>query len=303
MRFRTEAEAAQAIGEAFASEPITRRLEAARRAGFDEARLVSLAHGAAGRESSRAEWDGLIASLAGEDDVDGAAGQLCLLSLARRQLPLVADLMVDEEVRALLYDEFHFVAQPTKRHRHVLRPGTAAYGAQARLLAFRRFPAGQLHFEESGFPRSWLRKVPVARLPATLRYLARMGGFAPLYETHVATRWTVPVVLLPEEDVRSCRRIARTMVLNPAIRGLLSSGWLNDPELARIDPHLAWRFDRLNHGAFLTTVGPAPAGSGASAGNPERARLIEVGEWRPQIGVMMWRRQNFLEWESSIAGQ
>jgi hypothetical protein len=305
MRLRTVAEADEALREAFGSTEVQEQFALARHAGFRDEDIEALARSEADRVSRAEEWAKLAAAIAASVDGDAttAAGRLGLLVLARGQIRQVAALRVDEEVRALLYDEFHFIGLPTRRHRHVLQPGTQPFAAQARLLTFRRLPAGQLHFETSGFPRSWLRNVPLRKLPGTASYLAKMRGFAPLYETHIATRWTVPVVLLPDEDIKSCRRIARTMALNPKIRGLMSSSWMNDPALAVIDPHLAWRFDRLGHGAFLTTIGPAAADSGAASGNPQRAKLIEQGEWQPQTGVMLWRRESFLKWETNNAGR
>ena len=295
MYMRTEREAADALAERAASAEHRAHLAAAKAIGLQEEALQNLLTDAAAKRDRREDWQRLTEAIGGEDAAL-LAGQLTAVEVARRKLGEVEALPVDSEVRALLYDEFHFTAAPKKRHRNVLRPGSAAFKSLAQMLLFQRFPAGQLHFHRSGYPRSWLLRTPARDLPGLLRCIGQMGGFSPVFATHLTTRWTKPFVMLPAEDARACRRIARTMALQPDVKGLMSSSWLNDPALQEIDPHLAWRFDKLRYGACLATAGFAPPNSGASSHNEARAKLIESGAWRPKTGVLIWPRRHFLAW-------
>ena len=293
MRLRTIDEATDAIETAWTDGEVRERFAAAEAAGFDRRRLESMVARLAKPAAAinHPDWRPLVTAM--EDPV--WAGRLAMLAAARAQLPALSAAHLDAEIRGLLADEFLFTATPKKRYHYILTPGKAAFRSHARLLHLRRLPAGQLHFEVSGFPRRWLLRVPPPDWPRLTRTLIRMSGFKPVYETHLATRWTVPFVLLPEEDARANLRIAAQMALTRNIRGWMSASWLNDPGLAAVDPSLLWRHDKRDHGAIVVTTGRAEDVEGGK-GSDIRAAALADGRWRPLDAVMLWPRVDMIRW-------
>ena len=303
MKLRTFEEALAAVEAAIAAHDMQTLAVRFARDDLSRFDFAELVRRSAARTARAEGWVPLrtAAAEAGFAEETRASERYTLLLTVRQTLPAVAGLPVDDDVKALLYDEFVFVSAPQAKYMDVLNPAKAAFSALCRMILLKRFPAGQLHWEASGFPRSWLLRVPPGDLPRLLWFLAhRTRGFSPFFGTHLATRWTKPFVMLEAEDVKSCRRIARSMAMQPGVRGMISSSWLNDPALATLAPHLAWRFDRLRHGAILTTAGPAPADSGAArlAVTPERAEAF--ASWQPAMGVMLWPRDDLLAWANTV---
>jgi hypothetical protein len=220
-----------------------------------------------------------------------------LLTAGLKYLKQVAGLRVASSVKALLYDEFCFVARGEKRWISVLDLAHTSFPATCRILTLQRFPAGQTHWEVSGFPKSWFRAMPPRELPRAGAFLLfRMRGLSPFFVCHMATRWTQPVILREEEDVKSCYRMAASMMLQPEVRGYMSSSWLNDPNIAAYSPHLAWRLNKLRYGAMLTTIGAAPPDSGFLDGSPARKQKHDEDNWTPKVGVLLWPRGEMLSW-------
>lgn len=297
MRVRSLEEAAELTRAAMASPELRAVGDALARMPADGWRGVVEATAAS--RPAAAEWEAMRAACAdaGISAESRALERWLLLQAGLPNLPRVAALPLHDEVKGLLYDEFCFVAQPHRRWVAVLDPAHSGFRSMCKLLRLERFPAGQLHWEVSGYPRSQLLKAPPAELPRVLRFVAlEMRGLRPYFVTHLATRWAVPFTMTEKEDARACYRIARSMALQPGVRGYMSGSWLNDPELPRVAPHLAWRLDKVRHGALLTTAGPAPESSGFLEGSAERRRLYESGAWRPKFGVILWPRRQMLAW-------
>lgn len=242
-----------------------------------------------------------LRSLAGPTDAPAAhAGleRLCLIRAALASLGQLESLPVDESVKQRILDEFRFFAAPGKKDLTLFDPDGRAFVSFCRIACFRRFPAGQFHWERSGFPRSWLLKVPPRDLPGLLRYLwMRSKGFAPWVEPHLNARRSSRTFLIERESYRSYHRIARSIERQPEVRGLAAFSWLHSPEIPRVSPHLSW-INRvfLEHGGFVTTVGKAKPEAGFLGGSPERQRLYESGDWKPTIGCALWAREAMIRW-------
>jgi len=76
---------------------------------------------------------------------------------------------------------------------------------------------------------------------------------------------------------------------NPILQGCFGAGWLVDPALAEVSPHLAWYRESLAAmGAefFVSENGPATTDLATRTSNTRRA-LVEAGKYRPQN--YMWR--------------
>jgi hypothetical protein len=167
----------------------------------------------------------------------------------------------------------------------------------ARIATLRRFPAGQFHWEASGLPRSFLPRTPLREWPRLLALLMEIGGFSPMVETHVNARRKNRIVLTEAEGIRSYALLARSLEMQPAVKGLYTCSWLYCESTGRVTPHLAWlRRFFVDHGAVLGSVGPADRNSGFLVGSEQRRKLYEEGNYRPLMTYVVWPRRAMLAW-------
>lgn len=223
-----------------------------------------------------------------------------LLTAGLRNLPRVALLPVAEEVKCRLHDQFLYLCAPDHEMATLLNPRHYGFQVMCKFMLLERFPAGQSDWELSAFPRSWLAKMPLPDLPRALKCVfLRAGACEPYFETHIAIRRDVPI-LTPEDERKTFRLLAQSMLLQPAIRGYLGAAWFMDPHLATVSPHLAWISDWLREcetfGAVWTTVGEAGKNAGFLVGDRHRRRLYESGKWKPLTGLLLWARADLLDW-------
>lgn len=221
-----------------------------------------------------------------------------LLRSAETALPLVGSLPVSEAVKSLIYREFEFFATPGRGFETLFDLTNYSFSAMAKIATLRRFPAGQLDWEVSGLPRSWLLKVPRTRVPGLLSFvLMGMKGFSPALFTHVARHRPGRLVFLEKEIKKSYYRTIKSMELQPAVKGILSSSWFYSPEIGHVSPHLAWmpRFFEEN-GGWVSTMGTAPHNSGVFSRSPERMQSFKDKEFTPKLGLVLWPRGAAFDW-------
>ncbi len=178
------------------------------------------------------------------------------------------------------------------------RPDLDFHGcALAGCAALTRFPAGQLDWERSGLPRSYLLRMPFRDLPRVCRTIVRdLGGLRPCFTAHMGVK-RYPLLFVEVESHRSYHRMAQSMAMQPDVKGLLMEAWFHSPETIRISSHLAWtNRTPLAHGATLTDLGPATPADGFLTGSVERRRLFDAGLYRPTIGLIIWPRRALLAW-------
>ncbi len=229
-----------------------------------------------------------------------------LLTAGLPRLPEVPGLPVAAEVKERLLDQFHFLCAPDRETDQLLNPTRYGFRAMCRFMLLRRFPAGQIDWEISGFPRSWLARVPPRHLPGVLNCVfAKARGRVPWFEAHTGFRRELPI--LTEEDERhSYRLLASSMEMQPSIRGFMGSSWFADPSLARVSPHLAWISDWyrecVEYGAVWTDIGEAHRDDGFLVGDRRRRRLYESGQWKPRLGLLLWARKDLLRWLARQGG-
>jgi hypothetical protein len=224
-----------------------------------------------------------------------------LLRSALSSLERLDTLSVAMSVKMLFCDLFESLGRAAPQSAALFRPDLHYSGrAYCSLAVLERYPAGQLDWEVSGFPRSWVAKVPARDLPALFSTLVfRLGGFKPFFFAHMGLR-RFTLVFTERENNRSYYRMAKSMELQPHIRGLLASAWFYSPETARVSPHLAWTCKTpAEHGALVTTVGPADPSSGFLEGSRERRELFERGEYKPRLGLVAWPRRGLIEWANT----
>lgn len=219
-----------------------------------------------------------------------------LLQTAQWAAGGVPALPVPEGVKQLLLDEFIWLTEPKERELHWFRAGEYVFSALCKLATFRRFPAGQLHWEVAGLPRSTLWRVRWREFPLLLRGIRDLGGFRPTFMPHLAWRRR-QIVLSEREHYRSLHLIAQALVLQPHIRGFVGEAWFYSPDATHVSPHLAWapRFFR-DWGAVVVRSGPAGRESGVFENSRTRQRLAEEGAIRPTLGLVVWPRAAMLRW-------
>jgi hypothetical protein len=227
-----------------------------------------------------------------------ALSRYLLLRSAETALPLIAAIPVSDAVKSLIYREFEFFATPGRGFETLFDLTNYSFSAMAKIATLRRFPAGQLDWEVSGLPRSWFLKVPRKRVPGLLSFvLMEMKGFSPALFTHVARHRPGRLVFLEKEIKRSYYQTIRSMELQPAVKGILSSSWFYSPEIGRVSPHLDWmpRFFEEN-GGWVSTMGTAHHNSGVFSRSPERMQSFKNKEFTPKLGLVLWPRRAALDW-------
>jgi hypothetical protein len=230
-----------------------------------------------------------------------------LLRAGMPNLLRIPNLPVADEVKKRLFDEFLYVCAPDREVATLLNPRQYGFRVMCKFMRLERFPTGQLDWELSGFPRSWLAKMPWRDLPRAFRCVfLRAGGRRPYFEAHTAIRRDVPI-LTPNAERKSFRMLAASLRLQPDIRGYLGAAWFLDPNLPAVSPHLAWMSDWLREcerfGAVWTTLGEAAETGGFLVGDRHRRKLYESGQWKPLTGLVLWARQDLLGWYDWVSAE
>jgi hypothetical protein len=227
--------------------------------------------------------------------------RVLLLETALANLPRVEIMRVDPIVRSMICDEFQFFARPSLQEMCLFEPENYSFEALCKIALLERFPAGQFHWEISGFPRSWLFKVPLVALPRISYFIGtRLKGFAPCFFPHMATRRKNPSVLIERECAKSWHRIARSIEIQPDIKGLVISSWFHSTDTFKVSPHLSFmNTPFIESGAIVTTMGAADEKSGYLSGSTVRQKLYESGEFKPTLGLILWSREQMIRWARS----
>ena len=232
-------------------------------------------------------------------DSPGLFEQYVLIRAALSSLPEIPGLPLPGAVKEMLLDEYHWMALPPEAQRGWMRAGTYEFSALAKLATLRRFPAGQLHWEVDGMPRSMLWRVRRRDLPRLLKGLVLLGGFRPTFVPHLAWRREHDH-LLEEEHRRSFRLMAEALRLQPRVRGVFAEAWYYSPDTARVSPHLAWASRLFEEGGGVTVVsGVADETSGVFARSRTRRRLAAEGRYQPTLGLGLWPRTRLIRWASA----
>jgi hypothetical protein len=247
------------------------------------------------RPESGAELGRLCASVPSDLGPHGVERALLILA-SQYAAARVPGLPVSDSVKRLFADEFRFFADPPAIWAGHFHSEDVRYHEMARIATLRRFPAGQFHWEVSGFPRSWVLE---ARQPWRLlvHVLGRMGGFSPVFEMHVNARRKNRLILVEKEANISYCRAARALEKQPDVRGLMLASWLFCESTSQVTPRLAWlRRTPQSAGAIIADLGPAPPDSGFLTGSDERRKLYEEGVYRPKIACVLWPRKAVIDW-------
>lgn len=233
---------------------------------------------------------------AGYPVADGAFERFLIVAAAHDAVDRLHALPVDERVKDLCCQNFTmYAAGKTPEPFDVSK---ASFVAMGRIATLSRFPAGQLDWEVSGIPRSWLLKIPWTSLPKfAASVLFELRGFAPAFFSHVNPNRRNQGTLLERESLRSYHRMARSMAHQPEIKGLVTASWFHSPDTFVISPHLEWLNDVfLQNGGYVFPLGPADVDSGVLHRSPERQQAYDAGTFKPTEAMIVWPRRAMLVW-------
>jgi hypothetical protein len=234
---------------------------------------------------------------AGYPVAGGAFERFLIVAAAEDAIDRLAAVPVDERVQDLFCQNFQMYAVPDKLP-EPFDLARASFIAMGRIATLSRFPAGQLDWEVSGIPRSWLLKVPrrsVPRLVASI--LFELRGFQPAFFSHINPNRRNQGILLERESLRSYHRMARSMEQQPEIKGLITASWLHSPDTFAVSPHLAWLNKVfVENGGHVLSLGPAEIDSGVLHRSPERQQAYDAGTFKPTEALVIWPRAAMLAW-------
>lgn len=228
---------------------------------------------------------------------DGAMERFVLIHSILVAAPQVPALPVDGTVKNRLYRTFANIAVPEPRWEGYF-VDKWRFHDMATFATLRRFPAGQHDWEPSALPRSCLLRVHPLSLPGLVQTIAvTLGGFRPLARLHLNYYRPNSVMLLDTEAQKSYHRIARSLRLQPEIKGLVASSWFYSTAVARISPHLSWLRDFfLANGGYVGEMEVAQPDTGYLVGSEKRRRLFEQGKLHPRNTLVLWGRDAMLDW-------
>jgi len=227
-----------------------------------------------------------------------ALPRVLLAGVALQNLKRLEDLPLETSVKSMLCDYCKFFVSPPPGEMRLFDPNQYSFLALAKIALLERFPAGQFDWEVSGFPRSWLLKIPFSSLPKIAYFLARrLKGFAPCIYPHLSCRRKNSLILIPRECQKSWYRMAISVEQQPEIRGLVACSWFFSPDTFKVSPHLSFLVEPfLESGGLVTTRGKAKASEGFLAGSETRRKLYESGEFKPTMGLVLWTRDQMIQW-------
>lgn len=233
--------------------------------------------------------------LSGLGESESLLGRWILAQAALRSLDQIGELPVIAEVRRLILLNYQMIADLGPGRDALFLPRGKEFREIAEITILRRFVAGQLHWDISGIPRSLPLRMSWRDALRTVRAVCHMGGWAPCFEAHLprcGSRF-----LIESEYKRCYIRMARSMELQPGIRGIIGSSWIHSEETMRISPHLNW-INRLflDNGGLLVHIGPASPDSGFLVGSQQRRQLFDSGTYRPRNAMFIWPRIELLKW-------
>jgi hypothetical protein len=236
----------------------------------------------------------------GFPDTERRFERFLLLTAALDTLPRLPQVPVNEDVKALICDEFRFYASPPGEHAARFDIGSASFTAMCKTATLRRFPAGQFDWEVGGIRRSDIAHVSPARLVQTVTFAAfRMRALQPVFFSHLNWR-RANRSLLESEANRSYYRMAQSMRFQPAIRGFAACSWFRSPGVHRVSPNLAW-LSRvfLENGGYVVEAGPDSPDGGVLHRSRTRRALYDAGKFRPTKGLVMWPRDAMIAWAAA----
>lgn len=221
-----------------------------------------------------------------------------LLQAALAAAPRIEGLPVAERVKRLFAATFAQLATPPKAWEGQFDAAASSYWEMSMLVGLQRFPAGEMVFNVTRMPGSWLMKVHPVDIPGLVHGLAtRIGGIGPFYSPHLNYWRPNRLQLIKTENERSLWLIAHSAAQQPHIKGLMTDAWFYSPQVGEHFPHLTWlRAFFIEQGAIMVDMEYAQADSGVLVGSSRRRQLYDSGTFRPRRTLVLWPRADMLAW-------
>jgi hypothetical protein len=126
-----------------------------------------------------------------------------------------------------------------------------------------------------------------------------MRGLGPVFFSHLNARRKNRSLLEEEANV-SYYQMARSLELQPAVKGFAASSWFRSPDTHRVSPRLAW-LSRvfLENGGLVATAGAVAPDCGVLYRSLTRQRLYESGQFKPTRGLVIWPRNEMIAWANA----
>jgi hypothetical protein len=229
---------------------------------------------------------------------NGTFEQYLLLNSAIQIAESIRYLPVADGVKELYADDFRFFAHVEPQNRWMFCASEYRFVEMCKVASLRRFPAGQLQWEVAGFARRNLLRVSPADLPRLLHFIGKeLRGFRPWFCLHLNGRRKNNLWLLESEQNQAYYRIAKSMALQPTIRGMVIASWLHSPETFKVTPQLGWlNKPFIDCGGLIVDLGKDDPKAGALVGSRLRKELWEKGEFVPRMAAAIWPREAMLRW-------
>jgi hypothetical protein len=277
--------------------------QALSRLGKSVSDCVALVHSVVEQPASQAPILALKNSVQGVGIAcEGDIFERVLLAHAMRESePRIDQLPVHQSVKLLIRREFQRFQKPQSPGPRWLL-GTDPFVAASKICTLRRFPAGPLDWVVSGMPRSWFARIAPHDLASALRFIvSEFHGIKPAFYVHAAHPPRNRSLILRNEVRKSYYRMARSLALQPEIKGIMCASWFHDPTARKDAPYLAWINEPYLDwgGRIVATLGPAPVDSGFLKFNPDRRARFERGELKLTTTLAMWPRKAVLAWASA----
>jgi len=153
----------------------------------------------------------------------------------------------------------------------------------------------------SAFPRSLIFRRGLRQfIEASCFILCKCHGNTPFFNLHTHD---FELDDFNEEGwKRLFLRIADLLESRPSMKGVyVGSGWLYDPNLSKVSPHLAYHLElTLRNGARTFFYGYDDENSYAFAKSATRRRLFVERKYRPALHVLIWPRKELLTWAATF---
>jgi hypothetical protein len=183
--------------------------------------------------SALLEWKAALAAR-GVTTSDARLERLLLVQTALASLPALRNAPISSDVKRLMCEEFCFFAAPPADTWAQFEAGGARFAGMCKTASLRRFRAGLFDWEPCGVSRSDVAAVPLRHLPRTVAFLLfRMRGLGPVFFSHLNPRRATRT-LDEDEANRSYFRMAKSIELQPAIRGFAACSWFRSPGTHRV---------------------------------------------------------------------
>jgi hypothetical protein len=234
-----------------------------------------------------------------------AYNRLAMLTLIERSVP--GSRLRPTEVLCALLDGYlaRIVADMESPRNRYYRHGNDLFAKDFAVCLGKLMPCGpELIDVCAGIGRRIVLQGGLAQAPTRLWFfLARLGGFKPVFELHFDRRL---IGAFNEEGYTALYlRLADLLEANPHVKGITSGSWWHDPQLARISPELAF-VDRhaKESGARVLRVGEDEAATAdALRFAPHRSALHKQGLYQPCRYVLVWPRRELLAWAKEFAAR